>query len=87
MGRLIDWFFDSPLGWMMVVVLILTVLIWGAVEEEKTWEHYSAIHHCVQTGRVESSTSTIVDSKGNVNTLFTPEKKIYRCDGNEERIR
>lgn len=80
-------------GWvgrsiLVLPILMVALIIWAAVEEQKEWEAFSATHECKVVGRMSGSTQTGVGygvtANGRfgtvVTTTSTPSKTGYLCN-------
>ena len=82
------WVYRSILALLLLVVALIPLGIWAAVEEQKEWEAFSVAHECKVVGRMRGSTQTGVGygmtSNGKfgtvVTTTSTPDKTGYLCN-------
>ncbi len=69
------------------ILVFIVSLCYISAQNEKTWREYQAAHHCVVNGYKagQSSVGIGIGSKGQTSVVpvYTPEQKIYRCDGDE----
>jgi hypothetical protein len=82
------WVGRSILALLILMVALIPLGIWAAVEEQKEWETFSAAHECKVVGRMSGSTQTGVGygvtANGQfgtvVTTTSTPSKTGYLCN-------
>jgi hypothetical protein len=89
--NLMDKFFDSPNWIIALIVAVVTLIIIGAVYEEREWQKYRDANNCVMKRHVRAKPMLVPMPDGNGGThlvdMGTPSRTTYLCANGVEVVR
>ena len=71
-------------GIALFLIAIFSLIVYGIIEESKSWEKFKTKHHCKIVSHVEGDVFTTMSSDGSGNMIFgtgtTSDQTGCRCD-------